>query len=237
VEGEKNIAKSASHLIFDNQRLSLGCSGGGDQVNNDKNMAKKKKKDYHETEFYKSGKKRDRENGVAGTPEDARRKDSPYYLLRNRFNVGRKRKYNTGAEIWQVAMEYFEDVDSNPMFETKVFGTGIVHKIPKRRPYTKTGFLLYAGLDKKNYADYCDIDSKHDATEAEISLAMACRQINAVIFTQKIEGAASGEFQHQIVALELGLAQKHRHQTVEHNSKEMTADEIKKFNQELEDEY
>lgn len=203
-----------------------------------KDMAKKKKKeDYHETEFYKSGKKRDRKNGVAGTPEDARRKDSPYYLLRNRFNVGRKRKYTTAEDIWQVAMDYFDDVDSNPVIEHKVFGTGMHHKIEKRRPYTKTGFLLYAGIDKKNWADYCDIDSKADATEDEIALSMACRQINNVIFTQKIEGAATGEFQHQIVALELGLAQKHKHQTVEHSSKEMSAEEIKKFNQDLEDEY
>lgn len=202
-------------------------------------MAKKKKgkKDYHPTEFTKSGKKRDRKNGVAGTPDDARRKESPYYLLRNRFNVGRKRKYNSGDEIFDVALDYFSDVDDNPLYETKVFGSGFEKKIPKRRPYTKTGFLLYAGIDPKNYQDYCDLDNKDDATEAEKGLAMACRQINAIIFTQKIEGASVGDFQHQIVALELGLAQKHKHQTVEHKTQDLSAEEIKKFNKDLEDEY
>ena len=34
--------------------------------------------------------------------------------------------------------------------------------------------------------------------------------IEDVVFKQKFEGAAAGVFQHNIIAMELGLAQKHK---------------------------
>ena len=84
---------------------------------------------------------------------------------------------------------------------------------------------------------YCEIDSKDDATDDEIYLAQVCQYIKKVIYTQKIEGASTGKFNHQIVALELGLAAKTETTTVKHSSSKMSAAEIKKFNDELEDEY
>lgn len=173
---------------------------------------------------------------VVGTTDDARRKDSPYYLVRL-GKPTKPRKYKTGDEIWEVAKRYFAAVDDSPMKETKVFGSGYTKEMDLQIPYTLTGFYVFAGMDDKMMDRYCKLDQKDWAEDEEKYLAQMCRHIKKVIYTQKIEGASTGKFNHMIVALELGLAAKVKTEVVKHDSSKMTAEEIKRFNNELEEEY
>lgn len=176
-------------------------------------------------------------DGVSGTPDDARRKESKYYLIRDRKFNGRKKKYETGDQIYEVALEYFQAADDNPMKETKVFGSGHQVDLDLQIPYTLTGFYLFAGIDAHIFKRYKELVDREDCTDDERSLSEACHQIDAIIYTQKIEGASTGKFNHQIIALQLGLAAKVKNENVTYDAAKMTADEIKKMNQELEDKY
>lgn len=174
--------------------------------------------------------------GIAGTKDDARRKGSPYYLI-NRGIPPRIKKYNTGEEIWAVAEEYFAAVDGNPMMESKVFGSGYETDVTLQIPYTLSGFHVFAGISQVTFDKYCGYDKREDATEEEIYLATVSQYIKKVIYTQKLEGANAGKFNHSIVALELGLSAKVQQEVITHDSSKMSVDEIKKFNDQLEDEY
>lgn len=176
-------------------------------------------------------------DGVAGTPDDARRRESKYYMIRDRAMVGRDRTYLTAESLFNAALEYFDAVDSNPMKETKVFGTGIKVDIDLQIPYTTSGFCLHAGISQVTFKAYKTLHEKEDATEEEKHMSKVAQQIDSIIYTQKIEGATAGKFNHQIVALQLGLAAKVKNETVNHDSSKMTADEIKKFNAEIEGDY
>lgn len=179
----------------------------------------------------------DKGEGVAGTPEDARRKDNPYYLLRNRFDFYTKKKYETGAELFEKALDYFKAVNDNPMKETKVFGSGIRIEVDLQIPYTLAGLCVFLGISQNTFSSYRKLDQREDASIDELSVCDAANKIMDIIFSQKIEGASSGKFNHAIVALELGLAAKVKTEKVVHDSSKMSAEEIKKFNESLEDEY
>jgi len=198
-------------------------------------MAKKKEK--NKPTRNKLGNHYGGADGVAGTPDDARRADSKYYLLRDRFTVGRKRKYETAKDLFDVAMDYFAAVDANPMKETRVFGSGVQVDVDLQIPYTLSGFQLFAGIDDKLLKRYKEYAELADATEQELDLAYAAEQIELIIHTQKLEGATCGKFNHQMVALQLGLSSKVKNENITFDSAKMTADEIKKFNSEIEDKY
>lgn len=176
-------------------------------------------------------------NGVAGTPNDARRKESKYYMLRDRTTVGRTKKFTKGQDLWDAALKYFDDVDNNPLKETRVFGSGYTVDVDLQIPYTTKGFCLHVGIDYMTFSRYKKLNELPEPTEDEILLCDVANQIDSILYTQKIEGATAGKFNHQIVALQLGLAAKVKSETVTHDSSKMTADEIKKFNDEIEGDY
>ena len=170
-------------------------------------------------------------------PDDAGGyKGTDYYLL----SLGRpkrgKKKYS-GEELWDLAMKYFTMVDANPAKEMKVFGSGVSTSIDKPIPYTQTGFCVYAGITAHAFDSYKNLSKKEDVSDDDIYLAEVANRIREIMITQKIEGAASGIFQHQIIALDLGLVAKKRMDKIEHDATKMSEEEIKKLNTELEKEY
>lgn len=172
---------------------------------------------------------------------DKRYKISPYYLVRDRTTVGRKRKYSNGQDLLNDALAYFKNVDDNPRYEIKVFGSGMKFEVPMQLPYTMSGLYLALEIDQKMFERYEIADEPRDdgseITEDDISLAHAAGTIRNIIRTQKIEGASIGIFQHQIVALELGLAKKSEATVINHDSATMSPDEVKAYNKQIEEDY
>ncbi len=103
--------------------------------------------------------------------------------------------YN-GLELWEVACEYFEWCDRTPITEFRHSRTD-THAVDLPRAYSIEGFLLYAGLSRRQWEKYC--------TEGALT-AFCAGNIHHAIRCQKLEYAAVKVMDPTLVAKELGLA-------------------------------
>jgi len=124
-------------------------------------------------------------------------KKNTYWKLAKGFAVGKDKKY-TPAELWKLALSYFNWVDSTPLKEEKVFGTGIRMEVNKMRAMTIRGFCLHAGISSQTFDNYNNQDEYRDVTT----------RIKDIIYVYKFEGAAAGLLDVNIIARELGLSDK-----------------------------
>lgn len=119
-------------------------------------------------------------------------KGNQYWKLAHNW---RKPKKFTPDELFEKANEYAQWCEKNPLYEMKVFGTGIKMKVPKMRAMTLQGFSLFANFDLSTFYDW----EKDEAYTKIIS------RIRSIFFSQKIEGAAADLLNPNIIARELGL--------------------------------
>lgn len=119
---------------------------------------------------------------------------------KNRTKHGRDKLFSSPEVLWEEACKYFDWVDENPLIEVDFKGKDAdeVH-VPKMRPYTWSGLQLF--LDVFSLRDY-----KTNEDYAEFSQVIT--RIGEIIYTQKFEGAASGFLNPNIIARDLGLAEK-----------------------------
>jgi hypothetical protein len=123
--------------------------------------------------------------------------------------VGCPCNFKTPLELWEKCCEYFKYVDENPFVikekttYDKESEKGQQEKVTnKPRPYTWDAlyvFLNVSDIDnyRKNKAEFFGITNK----------------IEKIIRTNKFEGAASGLFNANIIARELGLKEHTDHTT------------------------
>jgi len=122
------------------------------------------------------------------------------YWQRARRN-GRRPTYETADTLWEACCEYFEWVEENPLYTTdtvKFQGEARIIKVPKPRAMTIQGLCLFIGLTHETWAQY----RKRDQDFSEVTL-----QVDAIIRTQKFEGAAADLFNASIISRDLGLAE------------------------------
>lgn len=144
----------------------------------------------------------------------APQRGNKYWQLREKH--GRNKKY-TPDELLDVFYEYAEWIDENPFKEAVLVQKGITIEqpdgkkkttyqvgLPKMRPYTLSGFCIYAGITTETFGQYRKQDDFSDITT----------YICEVIKTQKFEGAASGFFNANIIARDLGLTDKKSHEVI-----------------------
>lgn len=118
--------------------------------------------------------------------------------------TGRPRKYEPDT-LWAKAVEYFEWVEKNPLYEMKAFayqGDVTTHEMPKMRAMTEKAFCLFAGITEETFRNY-----KSNEDEYKDFFGVA-KTIEQVIYTQKFEGAAAELLSSNIIARDLGLADK-----------------------------
>lgn len=142
---------------------------------------------------------------LAEAMEEPRDPRSGRFLPGNRFwearsSAGAKPKFKNGEDLWKACVEYFEWVDENPLYEDRlVTFQGFARHEPaaKMRAMTIDGLLLFIdttwetwGHWKKNRPDLSEI-----ITRAE-----------KVIRSQKFAGAAADLLNANIIARDLGLA-------------------------------
>lgn len=121
-----------------------------------------------------------------------------------RSSHGRKPIFASPDDLWTAACEYFEWVEENPLMETKLFsyeGEVIEGEIPKMRAMTIQALCFFIGISRQGWSEYKAKDDFSDIVE----------QVEAVIFSQKFEGASGGFLNSSIIARELGLADKQDH--------------------------
>ena len=140
-------------------------------------------------------------------------KGNQFWKLRSKH--GRDKLFETPNLLWDAACEYFEWCDENPFIksEAKVLsgykdsGSIEIAELPVLRPYTIQGLCLYLNCNTFYINHFEDaLKDKNDQLSQDFSQILTC--IRGIIYNQKFSGAASGFFNANIIARDLGLADK-----------------------------
>ncbi len=128
-----------------------------------------------------------------------------YWTFRNKH--GRNYKYKPD-ELWDVALEYFQWVQDNPLWESVLVAKGIVMnkgtenentvystQLPKMRAMTIQSFTLFADICEKTFANYRN----------NTDFVQVITRIEKIIYDQKFTGAAATLLNPNIIARDLGL--------------------------------
>ena len=133
-------------------------------------------------------------------------KGNQFWKLRAKH--GRDKLFATPELLWSAACEYFEWCEANPLLEQVIQKVRVsrdaeeIRKetLDKLRPFTMQGLCIYLNCNVTYFWDFKKTCSK-DFSEI-------VTRIEEVVFNQKFVGAASGFFNANIIARDLGLVDK-----------------------------
>lgn len=169
-----------------------------------------------------------------------------------RSTHGRKKLFASPKLLYKAATEYFQWCDNHPWQRKEQLKKPVVVKdkkgnqsvevltdIPTARPYSLSGLCIYLNVNTQYFNDFKDaLKGKKDKKSQGFSEVI--HAIEEIIYTQQFEGAAVGAFNQNIIARKLGLVEKveakNTNTNFNHNSVDLTPDDIKKFRKALEDE-
>lgn len=115
-----------------------------------------------------------------------------------RSSSGRQPIFANPSDLWGASCEYFKWVEDNPLWETKAAfhnGEPVSQELPKMRAMTIQGLCLFLDISDETFSDYGKKDD----------FLGIVKHIRAVIYQQKLTGAAADLFNANIIARELGL--------------------------------
>ncbi len=124
-----------------------------------------------------------------------------------RAEHGRTKIFKTPALMLEAAFDYFQWVGDNPL-EKAIIYQGVVSDNPEKlmRAMTIKGLCIYWGVNTFYLNDFIgnlDLDKKEDKDFSQV-----INTIKEIIETQKFEGASAGLLNPNIIARDLGLADK-----------------------------
>jgi len=140
-----------------------------------------------------------------------------------RSKSGRNPIFEDKEQLWTACVEYFEWVDDNPLYEEKAFsyqGEIIKTDLYKMRAMTIGGLCTFLDICENTWTNY-----KENKDFLSVSM-----QVERIIKDQKFSGAAADLLNANIIARDLGLADKKElgsdpNKPVQLIAREMTADE------------
>lgn len=115
-----------------------------------------------------------------------------------RSSHGRNPKFESPEALWAACCEYFEWVETNPLWEMKAFsyqGEVIQEPIAKMRAMTITGLTLFIDVTLETWRTY----------RLREDLSEVVTRAEQVIYDQKFSGAAADLLNANIIARDLGL--------------------------------
>ena len=118
-----------------------------------------------------------------------------------RTTVGRPRLFADPNDLWLACLEYFKWVEDNPLWEAKAFafqGVVTVQEMPKMRAMTTGGLCLFLDIDQTTWREWGNNPDFSPITT----------RADAFIREQKFTGAAAELLNPNIIARDLGLADK-----------------------------
>ncbi|TGR83582.1 DNA-packaging protein [Mesorhizobium sp. M2D.F.Ca.ET.223.01.1.1] len=126
--------------------------------------------------------------------------------LGNRFwearsSHGRAPIFATPDDLFVACCEYFDWVEANPLYEAKAFayqGDVTIKELPKMRAMTIMGLCIFLDISRATWDNY---------RQRQDFLAITTRAED-IIRAQKFEGAAAELLNANIIARDLGLADK-----------------------------
>jgi hypothetical protein len=110
--------------------------------------------------------------------------------------------------MWEAACEYFQWCQDNPLLEIDFVGKDATQVArPKMRAFTLQGLCLYLDANTVYFHHFEDqIKGREDQESKDFRQIIT--RIRETIYNQKFSGAASGLFNHNIIARDLGLVDK-----------------------------
>lgn len=129
------------------------------------------------------------------------------FLPGNRFwevrsSHGANPKFADPQDLWTACCEYFEWNADNPLYEDNLVtfqGSATHEPIAKMRAMTIRALCLFLGISHRSWAEW---------KESRSDLMPIIDQAEAIIYSQKFEGASAGLLNANIIARDLGLAEK-----------------------------
>lgn len=118
-----------------------------------------------------------------------------------RSSHGRKPIFSDPDALWDACIEYFSWVEENPLKEAQAFayqGKVTVEELPKMRAMTVTGLCIFLDINRSTWDDYRSVEGLSNITT----------RVDEIIRDQKFSGAAAGLLNANIIARDLGLADK-----------------------------
>lgn len=118
-----------------------------------------------------------------------------------RTSHGRKKLFSSADALWDACIEYFQWVEDNPLYEMKAFSfQGIVTQepIPKMRAMTISGLCIFLDITDRTWREWRDDED----------FSPIITRVEKIIYTQKFEGASADLLNANIIARDLGLADK-----------------------------
>jgi len=121
-----------------------------------------------------------------------------------RSSHGRKPIFPDADVLWEACAEYFEWVEANPLYEDSVqsYQGNVKHEpIAKMRAMTLAGLCIFLDINRETWDEYRKRDGFSEVTT----------RVDSIIRDQKFTGAAAGLLNPNIIARDLGLAEKQEH--------------------------
>jgi hypothetical protein len=118
-----------------------------------------------------------------------------------RSSHGRAPIFATPDDLFVACCEYFDWVEANPLYEAKAFayqGEVTIKELPKMRAMTIMGLCIFLDISRATWDNY---------RQRQDFLAITTR-VEDIIRSQKFEGAAAELLNANIIARDLGLADK-----------------------------
>ncbi len=124
-----------------------------------------------------------------------------------RASSGRDKIFQTPGQLWDAACEYFNWVADNPM-EKAIIYQGEISEKPEllMRAMTVKGLCIFLGVNSQYIYDFTNALDMN--TEEGKDFSVIIKRIRDIIDTQKFEGASAGLLNPNIIARDLGLADK-----------------------------
>lgn len=127
---------------------------------------------------------------------------------KQRSKHGRDRLFETPQLLWEAACEYFQWCDENPLIEIDFKGKDADRvELPKMRAYTMHGLCFYLDCNTV-YFNQFELSIRDKTDELSKDFSKVITRIREVVYNQKFTGAAAGFLNPNIIARDLGLADK-----------------------------
>jgi len=118
-----------------------------------------------------------------------------------RSKHGRDKLFASPQLLWDACCEYFQWVEDNPLWSTKAVqyqGAPVDLPEAKMRAMTISGICLFLDIDETTWR----------AWRTDKDFSPIIKKADAVIYNQKLSGAAADLLNANIIARELGLSDK-----------------------------
>jgi len=145
-------------------------------------------------------------------------KNNLFWLARS--SHGRNPIFKYPEELWRACLEWFQWVEDNPLLEEKAVqfqGEFVKTDVRKMRAMTIGGLCIFLDIGESTWFDYC---KKEDFSEVT-------KKVDQIIRNQKFVGASADLLNANIIARDLGLADKQDHNiNTSTNAEDLTDDEL-----------